>query len=107
MPVHQRSCRPGHAAKPIGSNRLGEHRLGIQASQNQADERPVQAVANGGYNLGVSPSDGSSTVSLVACPECGRKFAADRIEIHQKVCQTHHAKEAKRMAKIAAKVSRH
>eukprot|EP00927_Polykrikos_kofoidii_P030494 TRINITY_DN26204_c0_g1_i1.p1 TRINITY_DN26204_c0_g1~~TRINITY_DN26204_c0_g1_i1.p1 ORF type:complete len:491 (+),score=78.20 TRINITY_DN26204_c0_g1_i1:249-1721(+) len=74
---------------------VGRHAHGIAGRAEQARPRsrgqeasPRAAVAFPG-NQGGAPTDeqGGDDVELVKCDDCGRKFAPDRLEKHQKICR--------------------
>lgn len=101
--VHQRSCKPGHAAKSVGAaagpSGGGGGRMATERSmpqRNKADyddyeDAPVAATkrAGGGGGPAAFPSGGSSTAAagLYPCSICNRSFASDRIEQHEDACQ--------------------
>ena len=52
-------------------------------------EKPLKLNATGKYDRipdDLKQSQSSPESELVPCPQCGRKFAPDRIERHKEVC---------------------
>lgn len=101
--VHQRSCKPGNAAKSIGapagpgggaSGRMVEKSIPQRgnASYDDYEAAPISSSKKGGGSGGgganAFPTGGSSGASgLYPCSICNRSFASDRIEQHEEACK--------------------
>ena len=52
----------------------------------------TQCLPKGGNNVTMDETDDASyeakQAQLIPCENCGRKFAADRIQMHQRSCKT-------------------
>lgn len=60
---------------------------GKTTQQPEVDEQPIK-VPQKGYNLEAAQfQQGASNQVLEECYKCGRKFASDRIQKHEKVCK--------------------
>lgn len=69
LQVHLRSCRPGNTAKPLRSGLAEE--ADISGSSGRFAEPPDAA---------------TETFGLIPCRKCSRRFAPDRIAIHENAC---------------------
>ncbi|CAF2918409.1 unnamed protein product [Rotaria sp. Silwood2] len=103
--VHQRSCKPGHAAKPIGtssgpssgSGRMAERPVQQRnnASYDEYDDPPISSSkrggggggGGGGSNAAFGSSNSSGGAGLYQFSTCNRQFARDRIEQHEEACR--------------------
>ncbi|CAF3845634.1 unnamed protein product [Rotaria sordida] len=100
--VHQRSCKPGHAAKAIGAHagpstgRMAERPIQRRdnASYDESDDVPISSTKRGGGGGGGSKAAFASSTSgaagLYPCSVCNRTFASDRIQQHEEACKIAH-----------------
>ncbi|UJR35632.1 hypothetical protein I4U23_028382 [Adineta vaga] len=98
--VHQRSCKPGNTAKPVGTatgpsngpGRMPEQSFqqGRNTSYDEFEDTPISSSlrGGGGGTAAYQSSDYSSSDSrLYPCSLCNRKFASDRIQQHEVACR--------------------
>ncbi|CAF0822381.1 unnamed protein product [Rotaria sp. Silwood1] len=94
--VHQRSCKPGRAAKPIGApagpssggGRMAERSIPQRSNASHDeydDDVPISSSKRGG-NAAFASSNTSGGAGLYPCSICNRSFASDRIQQHQEAC---------------------
>ncbi|CAF0845417.1 unnamed protein product [Adineta ricciae] len=95
--VHQRSCRPGNAAKPIGApagpgGRMSERGIPTRgnASYDDLDDAPIGSTKRGGGMAPPFETGSSSSAGLYPCSICNRTFASDRIQQHEDACKRAH-----------------
>ncbi|UJR10266.1 hypothetical protein I4U23_014474 [Adineta vaga] len=99
--VHQRSCRPGNAAKSVGAaagpgGRMTERGVPQRgnASYNDSDDIPISSNKRSGGGGGGGPApfenSSSSAAGLYPCSICNRSFASDRIQQHEEACKRAH-----------------
>ncbi|CAF1146054.1 unnamed protein product [Adineta steineri] len=92
--VHQRSCRPGNAAKSIGApagpggRAAAAERPMMQqrGNPNEFDDAPIASSKKGGASVPFD-SGSSGTSGLYPCSICNRKFASERIQQHEDACK--------------------
>ncbi|CAM4773699.1 unnamed protein product [Rotaria magnacalcarata] len=102
--VHQRSCKPGNAAKSIGApagpssggGRMAERptQQKQKAPSNEYEDVPVSSSkrgggggGGGGSNTAFPSSSSSGVTGLYPCSICNRNFASDRIQQHEEACK--------------------
>lgn len=108
LQVHQRSCKPGNTAKRVGQSNLNQNSYNDNVSTPpQPQTRQKQSGFGGGYSNGggggsrfddapigkqgrpqQSVDDSGVPLNLVPCQNCGRNFAADRIQKHIQACSS-------------------
>ena len=94
LAVHQRSCKPGNAAKPVNGK---EFTPAAQINKTETSTRPP-ALGNSTRSPGIpsglgSPSGTSSKVKgpsgpprTLVCFLCGQQFGSSSLKIHQPQC---------------------
>ncbi|CAF4067093.1 unnamed protein product, partial [Adineta steineri] len=98
--VHQRSCKPGNAAKSIGAaagpssgpGRMGDRSLQQKgnAPYDDFEGTPIASSSRGGgggYETYEDNSYSGGSGGLYPCSLCNRKFASDRIQQHEAACR--------------------
>lgn len=98
--VHQRSCKPGHTAKPVGaaagpggaSGRMAERSIPQRGNAayddfNEYDDVPISSSKQGRTNAAFASSSSSGGAGLYPCRVCNRTFASDRIQQHEAACK--------------------
>ncbi|CAF0872326.1 unnamed protein product [Rotaria sp. Silwood1] len=97
--VHQRSCKPGHASKPIGVSSGTDGRMAERSNQPRGnssyddhDDTPINhSTRRGGGGGSTFQNSGSSgSAGLYPCSVCHRNFASDRIQQHEAACMKSH-----------------
>lgn len=109
LQVHQRSCKPGNVAKKVGqSQNFSNNNAEYEQTPPNNVRQSQPAKTNNGYASGggggggfdnqpiggakkkpqifTVPNEDGPRLDLQECPNCGRNFAADRIDKHVNVC---------------------
>lgn len=58
----------------------------VTQAKNEESQEPDIPIPKKGYNLDSMPQGNVNQV-LEECYKCGRKFASDRLQKHEKVCK--------------------
>lgn len=94
--VHQRSCRPGNVAKRVGGYKSENDNFedGNQTENTSSMNIPKNTQPKSYQNI-PSENPALDTSGFIPCPNCERRFAVDRIEVHVNACKKLASKKRK------------